>query len=336
MQLLHPHLLNQPFGDPALYVELKGERSALLFDLGDIATLRAGKILKISRVFVSHMHMDHFIGFDHLLRLFLARDATLRVYGPQGIINTIKGKLKGYTWNLVSGYPFILEVAEILKHSMRRVSFVCRDGFKPTPVETVPFNGMVADKNLHYTVNALHLDHKITSLAFAIEERFHININKDRLNKLGLPVGPWLRELKDCLWEGKPDTFKVKISAHDKPGQEVSRLPLGKLKREIVSITQGQKIVYVSDCRGTEDNLRKIIRFAMNADILFCEGSFLSQDRAKAEERGHLTAEQAGFIARQARVKVLQIYHFSPRYENCPEALYQEAERAFKGKSVTR
>ncbi len=93
---------------------------------------------------------------------------------------------------------------------MRRVSFVCRDGFKPTPVETVPFNGMV-DKNPHYTVNALHLDHKITSLAFAMEERFHININKDRLNKLGLPVGPWLRELKNCLWEGKPDTFKVKI-----------------------------------------------------------------------------------------------------------------------------
>ncbi len=94
MQLLHPHLLNQPFGDPALYVELKGERSALLFDLGDITTLRAGKILKISRVFVSHMHMDHFIGFDHLLRLFLARDATLRVYGPRGLSIT-SGEAEG-------------------------------------------------------------------------------------------------------------------------------------------------------------------------------------------------------------------------------------------------
>jgi len=330
MQLLHPHLLNQPFGDPALYVELKGERSALLFDLGDITALRAGKLLKISRVFVSHMHIDHFIGFDHLLRLFLARDALLRIYGPRGIINNIRGKLQGYTWNLVGSYPFILEVSEILKHSMRRVAFACRDGFKPGLAETVPCAGTI-DSNPHYTVKALHLDHLITSLAFSIEERFHININKDRLKRLGLPIGPWLRELKQCLWEEKPDTFIVKIYAHDQPGKEISQLPLGDLKREIVSRTEGQKIVYVSDCRGTDDNLRKIIRFAMNADILFCEGSFRGQDRAKAEERGHLTAEQAGVIARQARVKALQIYHFSPRYENCPEALFQEAERAFKG-----
>ncbi len=335
MQLLHPHLLNQPFGDPALYVELKGERNALLFDLGDLTALRAGKILKISRVFVSHMHIDHFIGFDHLLRLFLARDALLRIYGPRGIINNIRGKLQGYTWNLVGNYPFILEVSEILKRSMRKVTFACKDGFKPGPVETVPCTGSI-ESNPHYTVKALHLDHRITSLAFSIEERFHVNINKDRLKRLGLPTGPWLRELKQFLWEEKPDTFKVKIYAHDQTGKEVLQLPLGDLKREIVSRTEGQKIVYVSDCRGTDDNLRKIIRFAMNADILFCEGSFRAQDRAKAEERGHLTAEQAGVIARQARVKALQIYHFSPRYENCPGELYQEAEKAFKGESITR
>jgi ribonuclease Z len=69
----------------------------------------------------------------------------------------------------------------------------------------------------------------------------------------------------------------------------------------------------------------------MNADILFCEGSFLAKDRIKAEERGHLTAQQAGFIARKAGVNSLHIYHFSPRYEGCPEALYAESEQAFRG-----
>jgi ribonuclease Z len=335
MQLLHPHLLNQPFGDPALYVELKGERRSLLFDLGDITALRAGKILKISRIFVSHTHMDHFIGFDHLLRLFLARDTTLRIYGPRGIIKNIKGKLQGYTWNLVGSYPLILEVCEILKNSMRSVTFACRDRFKPGPCKTIPFAGII-DSNPHYTVKALHLDHRITSLAFSIEERFHVNINKDRLHRLGLPTGPWLREFKNCLWEEKPDTFKVKIYADDNPGKGATERSLGYLKREIATKTEGQKIVYVSDCRGTDNNLHKVIRFAMNADMLFCEGSFRAQDRTKAEERGHLTAEQAGVIARQARVKALQIYHFSPRYENCPEVLYQEAERAFKGEAVDR
>jgi len=330
MQLFHPQLLSQPFGDPALYIELKGERKALLFDLGDISMLRAGKLLKLSHVFVSHTHMDHFIGFDYLIRLFLARDATLRIYGPRGIIKNIRGKLKGYTWNLVDSYPFVLEVSEILLHSMRTVAFFCKDGFRSGPVESQPLSG-IATKTPHYTVNVLSLDHKIPSLAYALQERFHININKDRLTKLGLPVGQWLRELKDYLWEEKPDSWQVKIYEKDNPKKIVARLALGELKQKICTLTKGQKIVYVSDCRGTEANFRKIIRFAMNADIMFCEGSFLSKDRQKAEERGHLTAEQAGYIAREAGVKALQIYHFSPRYENCPEALYKEAERAFKG-----
>ncbi len=328
-QLFHPQLLNQPFGDPALYVELGGERKALLFDLGDISCLRAGKIIKISHVFISHTHIDHFIGFDHLLRILLARDQTLHIYGPRGIIKNVKGKLAAYTWNLVDGYPFVLEVTEIFKRSIKKVSFICTDKFKQGPSEQAAFYG-IADKNPHYTVKVLHLDHRIPSLAYSIEERFHVNINKDRLQKLGLPVGPWLRELKNYLWEGKPDNWPVKI-CENTSRKAVRKLSLGELKNEIATISKGQKIIYIADCRGTEENFKKIISFAMNADILFCEGAFLAKDRSKAEERGHLTAEQAGFIAREARVKALNIFHFSPRYESCPEALFVEAGEAFKG-----
>jgi ribonuclease Z len=330
MQLFHPQLLGQPFGDPALYIEMKGEKNALLIDLGDLSALRPGKLLKLSHVFVSHTHMDHFIGFDHLLRLFLARNTTLHIYGPRGIINNIRGKLHGYTWNLVDNYPFVLEVSELLAQSMRSVLFFCRDGFKRGSMTSQAFNG-IAHKTVNYTVQALSLDHKIPSLAYAVQERFHININKERLIKCGLPVGPWLRELKQYLWEGKPDKVKVKVYEKNNPKKILTRVALGELKQNVCTLSRGQKIVYISDCRGTEENFRKIIPFAMNADIMFCEGTFLEKDRLKAEERGHLTAKQAGFIARQAGVKTLQIYHFSPRYENCPDALYQEAERAFRG-----
>lgn len=37
--LLHPFLVNEPFGDPAVYVEMKFARRGLLFDLGDLHAL---------------------------------------------------------------------------------------------------------------------------------------------------------------------------------------------------------------------------------------------------------------------------------------------------------
>ena len=51
--LLHPSLVNDRFGDPALYVDVMFEKRGLLFDLGDLHALEPRKILKLSDVFVS-------------------------------------------------------------------------------------------------------------------------------------------------------------------------------------------------------------------------------------------------------------------------------------------
>ena len=64
--------------------------------------------------------------------------------------------------------------------------------------------------------------------------------------------------------------------------------------------------------------------------MFFCEAGFLEKDRDRAEERAHLTARQAGELARLAKAGRLKIFHFSPKYEKEPEALLQEAEEAFR------
>ncbi len=84
--LFHPQMVNGNFEDPVLFVDFLFERRALMFDLGDISALPAKKILRLSHVFISHTHMDHFIGFDHLLRICLGRDRNLALFGPPGLL----------------------------------------------------------------------------------------------------------------------------------------------------------------------------------------------------------------------------------------------------------
>ena len=124
------YLVNPPFGDPGLYVEIRWARRALLFDLGDNEALGPTRLLRAMDVFVSHTHMDHFIGFDRVLRVALGRGKTLRLYGPPGLIDNVAGKLRGYTWNLVDGYPLTIEVREFHERQIHSMTFHAADAFQ--------------------------------------------------------------------------------------------------------------------------------------------------------------------------------------------------------------
>ena len=99
---LHPFLVNGRFGDPALFIEMLHQRGAMLFDLGDLTPLSARDLLRVESVFVSHMHMDHFIGFDALLRVNVGREKLIRMFGPEGFCECVYHKLQGYAWDLLA------------------------------------------------------------------------------------------------------------------------------------------------------------------------------------------------------------------------------------------
>lgn len=316
----HAIQVNGPFEDPCVYLKILRESRALLFDAGDVGRLESGNILKVTDIFVTHAHMDHFVGFDTVLRAVLSRDAPLRVYGPETITGCIEGKLKGYSWNLIAGYPAKIEVFGIKEGIISHSSFYAENGFQRVDRPVIPSNGLLREEPL-FKVKGLVLSHQIPVIAYSVEEDFHININKAELAERGLPVGPWLSEFKRAVREGASDKMTFKVAGRI--------LTLGEL-RGIATITRGQKISYVMDVAPTDENIAKIIPFVAGSDTLFCEAYFLERDRDRAMARHHLTAALAGRIAREANAGNLEIMHFSPKYRHCADELYQEAENEFK------
>jgi ribonuclease Z len=322
-----PRVVNGPWGDPVLYIRIRWARRALLFDLGNLSSLSPGELLKVTEAFVSHTHLDHFIGFDHLLRIILGRDRALTLFGPPGLIANVEGKLKGYTWNLVEEYPLRLEVFEVYEERLQGASFACRDGFRRQDLPPRPLSGELW-REPGFTVKAVRLDHQILCLAFAIEEPFHINIDKERLAGLQLPVGPWLNQLKERIRAEAPEDTPVAVPGPQGEGRVFS---LGELKAAMVNITTGQKIAYVTDACYSPENAARIVALAKGADAFYCEAVYLDRDRALAEARYHLTARQAGLLAKEAQVRRLVLFHFSPRYQGDAEAFSREAREAFGG-----
>jgi ribonuclease Z len=327
----NPKLVNGPFEDPGLFIPLTFCKRAILFDLGDLKNLSNGDILKTTHVFISHTHMDHFSGFDHLLRLLLGRGKTLHMFGPCGFLNNVAGKLQGYTWNLVRRYEEGLTIiaTEIDAEKCKMQSFNCLEGFSPSPPVILPNTLPVAHEEPGLKVKTTILDHQIPSLAFALEERFHINILKPRLDELGLEVGPWVSKFKKLLYENLHPNTQIEVQCAERPNTPIC-FGIGELSKKITRITAGQKIAYVSDAIYSAENERKIIKLAHKADHLFIEAAFLEKDGDIARKKYHLTAHQAGTLAKKARARQITIFHYSPRYSNQAHLLQEEAKRAFR------
>jgi len=168
------YLINDVFGDPGLFVEVRWSKRALLFDLGHNDALGPTRLLRAGDIFISHTHMDHFIGFDALLRVALGRGKTLRLYGPPGLIANVQGKLQGYTWNLVDGYPLVIAVQEFHIRTIHSATFLEADGFVR---RDAPDSPLVSPEKRHtfrvlddpmFTVQAVALNHRIPSLAYSL------------------------------------------------------------------------------------------------------------------------------------------------------------------------
>jgi len=311
-----------PFEDPFLYLRFFHTGRAILFDLGDLTPLSSRDLLRVTDVFVSHTHMDHFIGFDRLLRTHLHRSRILRIYGPAGFLGQVEGKLAAYTWNLTGSYPLSILAVQTDGAVVRTAAFCAKNGFKRKDLEKRTWNGVFLDEAC-FKVTATVLDHGVPCLGFRVEEKISVQILSGELQRRGLVPGPWITALKSAVAEGEPPSKKLRVKTPD----GMIETSLGEMV-ELYRTAPGATLAYVVDAAENPVNLAKITALVQKSDLLYIEAAFISKDASYAQERKHLTAAGAGRIAALAQVVKARLIHISPRYEGREDQILKEAMNA--------
>ncbi|GAA3232649.1 ribonuclease Z [Actinocorallia longicatena] len=120
----------------------------------------------------------------------------------------------------------------------------------------------------------------------------------------------------------EPDSrafLPAKLREHGIHGPAVRELT-GPLLEEVTTVRRGQKFAFVMDTRLCDN----VYELARDADLLVIESTYLDSETAEAHDRGHLTARQAGEVARACGVRRLLLTHFSERYTAADDPLFLE------------
>lgn len=144
-----------------------------------------------------------------------------------------------------------------------------------------------------FYIRAFPLEHTKTCVGYTLEELDRPGeFNPEQAEALNIPRGP--------LWGKLQHGEKVTNS----DGIEITP------EQVVGKPRSGRKFSYVTDTMY----IPSIAKEVKGSDLLICEGMFADDCADQAKEKKHMTARQAGTIARDAQVKRMGLIHYSPRY----------------------
>ncbi|MFW6233600.1 MAG: ribonuclease Z [Nanoarchaeota archaeon] len=242
-------------------------------------------LCKITRILITHWHADHVLGIPGLLKTLeiSGYNKILNIYGPIGTRNKIE--------NLLS----LFKINPSYEINIHEVS-----------------SGKFLDLNEFYLTSE-KAKHRISCNAYSFVLKDKIKINKDKLKKLKIPQGEFLKNLskgKDIKYEGKK--YKSKNLTYKE---------------------KGKKICFIFDTK----KINNLIKLAKDSDLLISEATFSEEIKERAEEYLHLTGKQAGEIAKKSKSKKLLLAHISGRYESDGfKKILREAKSVFNNTEVVK
>lgn len=275
-----------------LSVGLEYNGDIFLFDCGEGTQLQIKKmklhLSKIKKIFISHWHGDHVLGLPGLLMTLSNTDnvENIEIYGPKNS--------KEYIYNL--------------KKSM---VFDARINIKVFEIEPKKDELLTIIENRNYKIVSANLNHSVPCIGYSFIEKDLINLDKEKLKKIGLENSSILARAKlglDIEYKNK----KIK-------------------NLDITYIKKGRKISFIFDtrpCKGAD-------LIANNSNYLIIEATYLFKNHAKkAEEYDHMSAKESAIVALENNVDNLILTHFSQRYTDLDEIL-AEAKEIFENTTLT-
>jgi ribonuclease Z len=243
---------------------------------------------RLNKVLITHGHLDHILGLAGLLSTFSRWDAIdeLEIYAGRWALERIRDLLYGV---------------------------VLRGARPPMDLRLCEIQPGVFLRTEDFTVTAFPIYHRGPDCyGFLFEEKARRPFLADKAEALGLPPGPWRRDLVNgkavVLPDGRPIT-PDEVLGPERPGT---------------------RLVHMGDL-GRTDELDQV---CWQADTLVIESTYLQEEAEMAQQFAHLTARQAAELALRAQVKNLILTHISRRYRE--RDVLAEAKEIFQATRVAR
>ncbi len=326
-RFLEPTFFAGLLDDPLLLVRIRPLGESCLFDCGQLHHLAKRVVKSVTALFITHAHMDHFMGLDTFIRHNHVTPKTFDIFGPPGIAAKVGAKLASYDWNLTEPDFCTFRVREI--HPERTLTYLYpgAEGFPCRFSADTPRSSPEIYRNRFLDVRGAFCDHRIPSLIYRLTERPSFQVDEARIEQLGLVRGEWLKALKKGFYSGFPGPTELRVLR--RRGEVVSEEEVSDaeaLYKTICRATTPASIGYVTDISAGADDLAQVAALLEGVTLLVCECTFLTAERHKATASYHLTTADLNRLADRLRPRFLLPMHFSKSYAGQSEILYHELE----------
>ncbi len=285
--------------DISIQIQVANHPGNYVVDCGEASGYTIKEIQQTKAIFISHCHIDHFIGFDTFIRHQLGTGERIVVCGPTGIAKQVQAKLQAYTWNLAKEKDLSYEIREIhSKTEILRYELNAPD-WELKILEKK--NEAFLYQNEAFHVQFCILDHKTNSIAY----RFNLwDSTQMQMKNSPYPAGPWIGELKKAFAHPEKE---VVLEVH---GKKIAAKDLFHLMES----KKGKSIAIVMDHAANPENHQQIAALCAGVDELYIECFYTDEDQEFAQTNYHSYVSASAAIAKKSNVGKAIPIHFSRKY----------------------